>query len=317
MSIEPLPTDQNSAGDPRLTGVEIELGGLSEARVAEICAEVLGGEARQTDHAQWLVEGGNLGKLKVYLDTALRDAAQTRLRDLALDFGREVVPVEIVTDPLDRAGLERLEALVDRLRAAGAEGSGAGLVYGFGVHLNVQVKGETAEDIVPVLLAYALLEDWLRDAMPIDEARRVLPFTDPYPTRFVRALAEAGTGAALETIMDLYAEHTPSRNRGLDMLPLFKHLNAGRIAPALNGATSARPTYHFRLPDCRIDEAGWNIGTEWARWLAVERVSEDADLLERLRAGWLESHGAVTLDRTRWARRAGEILEDAGAEVLA
>ena len=308
----PLPHPVTRDGRPRKVGVEIELGGLDEERVARLCSEVLGGEPVQKDSAVWAVEGTELGDLKVYLDTGLRDAQKTRLRDLMLDLGREMVPVEIVTEPLDPDDLPRLEELVLRLRQAGALGSGSGWFFGFGVHLNVEIRGSEAGDIVPVLLAYALIEDWLRLINPIDESRRLLPFTDPYPNRVVRALCEAGPEATLDQVIRLYLLHTPTRNRGLDMLPVFAHLAPERVRGAVTGATSPRPAYHFRLPDCRIDEEAWSLADEWQSWWLVERVADDRGLLRELCAARLAEHWPVTLDRGHWARRVGEILKQSG-----
>ncbi|MEQ8291519.1 MAG: amidoligase family protein [Roseovarius sp.] len=311
-SFAPLPQPETAEGGPRLTGVEIELGGLGEARCAEICARHLGGVARQVDEAIWQVEDSRIGALKVYLDTALRHADKTALRDAALSLGREVIPVEIVTDPLDRDGLIALDDLREALRQAGALGSGGGLFFGFGVHLNVQVASDRAEAIVPPLLAYALIEDWLRVANPIDQMRRVLPFAAAYPRRLVRRLIALGRGARLGHVMDAYAQEAPSRNFGLDMLPVFAWLDAGRMGSVLTSATSARPTFHFRLPDCRIDEPGWTLDSEWRRWRTVERVAADTEALAELSQGWEAAYAGVPMPRAFWAERCGAILTQRG-----
>ena len=311
-SFAPLPQPDTAEGGPRLTGVEIELGGLDEARCADLCARHLGGVARQVDEAIWQVEGSRIGALKIYLDTALRHADKTALRDAALSLGREVIPVEIVTDPLDRDGLIALDDLREALRQAGALGSGGGLFFGFGVHLNVQVASDRAEAIVPPLLAYALIEDWLRTANPIDQMRRVLPFAAPYPRRLVRRLIALGRGARLGHVMDAYVQEAPSRNFGLDMLPVFAWIDAARIESVLTSATSARPTFHFRLPDCRIDEPGWSLDREWRRWRTVERVAANADALAELSQGWDAAHAGVPLPRAFWAERCGAVLTQRG-----
>jgi len=312
VSFAPLPQPRNAEGAPRRVGVEVEMGGLPEGEVARICADALGGRAVQVDSHIWAVEQSAIGRVDVYLDIFLRKAEQSRLRDLALDLGREVVPVEIVTGPLDMDGLARLDALRAALREAGALGSGAGIVFGFGVHFNVEVASEADADTVRPLLAYALIEDWLRAAYPIDEARRLLPFTDPYPTDFVRALIGAGPGATIDDITGLYLGLTPSRNRGLDMLPLLAHFDKPRVAAVIADKTSARPTFHFRLPDCRIDEADWSLAREWRHWVTVETVARDTALLHRLSDAWTDDHGLVTLSRQSWAARAGRILQSAG-----
>lgn len=309
-----LPQPRNAKGAQRRVGVEIELGGLPESQVAHLCATTLEGTAHQVDSHIWRVEQSRIGQIDIYLDIFLRKAQQGKLRDLALDLGREVVPVEIVTQPLDNEGLRCLGELCIALRDAGALGSGAGWFFGFGLHLNIEIASEEDADIIRPLLAYALIEDWLRTANPIDEARRLLPFTDPYPTDFTRALIEAGPGASRDHVTGLYLALTPSRNRGLDMLPLFAHFDAARIRAAISDKTSARPTFHFRLPDCRIDEPAWSIADEWQRWLTVERVAADAALLTRLSQAWLDDHGLLTLSRQSWAHRAGRILKSAGLD---
>ncbi|MDA3858983.1 MAG: amidoligase family protein [Roseovarius sp.] len=309
-----LPQPLNAKGSPRLVGVEIELGGMDEARVARTCADTLGGKAEQGDGPFWTIKDSEIGKIDIYLDVFLRNAQKSKLRDLALDIGREVIPVEIVTEPLDHAGLSRLDDLRAALREAGGLGSGAGWFFGFGLHLNIEIASDADTDIVHPLLAYALIEDWIRTANPIDDARRVLPFTDPYPTDFVRALIAAGPGARLDQVTGLYLQYTPSRNRGLDMLPIFAHFDPDRIAAAISDKTAARPTFHFRLPDCRIDEAGWSIADEWNRWLLVERVAQDADLLAKLSRAWQDDHGVLTLSRKSWAVRCGAILKAAGLD---
>ncbi|MCZ7675162.1 MAG: amidoligase family protein [Roseovarius sp.] len=310
----PLPRPLNARGQPRLTGVEIELGGLDEAACAAICARRLGGTPCQIDEAIWRVDGTRIGTIKVYLDTALRHAGKSALRDAALALGREVVPVEIVTEPLDRKGLVALDGLRDALRREGALGSGGGLFFGFGVHLNVEIASADADGVVRPLLAYALIEDWLRAANPIDHTRRLLPFAAPYPTRLVQRLVVLGPGGDLRHVIDAYAQEAPSRNFGLDMLPVFAHLDAPRIAPVLGAATSARPAFHFRLPDCRIDEPGWRLDHEWRRWRTVERVAADAGTLAELAREWTDLHAGLTRSRTRWARRCGAILRARGLD---
>ncbi|WP_323766195.1 amidoligase family protein [Marinovum sp.] len=309
----PLPRPDTADGSPRRVGVEIELGGLDERHVAEIAQETFGGTLSHGDGRSLKLTDSALGGLEIYLDIYLRNAEKSALRDATLSLGRDVIPIEIVTDPLDLEGLARLNSLLPRLRDGGARGSSAGLVLGFGVHFNLQVASEDMADIRGPLTAYALLEDWLRAAMPIDETRRILPFTAPYPTSFVRDLLELRADAPLSELIELYVHHNPTRNRGLDMLPLFAHLAPDHMARLkTEGTTSARPTFHFRLPDCRIDEPDWSLLTEWHRWLLVEKVAGDARLLAALGQVWQAAHGPLTLSRHTWAQRCGDILLGAG-----
>lgn len=313
-----LPAPNTQAGQARKIGVEIEFGGLPEEKAAQIARETLGGELVQKSDTIWLLKDSEIGKLQIYLDVFLRNAEKTALRDAALNLGREVIPVEIVTEPLLYEDLPKLDKLVDALRDAGALGSSAGIVFGFGVHFNIEIVDDSVESVRTPLLAYALIEDWLRSVDPIDETRRVLPFTAPYPTGFVRELIGAGSDATLTDLIRIYLAHNPTRNRGLDMLPIFAHLAPDAVEDTLDDLTSARPTFHFRLPDCLIDEPVWSLAQEWKRWVVVERVASDPALLDRLSAAWLDDHPTITIMRRSWAMRAGQILADAGlAEVLA
>jgi hypothetical protein len=44
----------------------------------------------------------------------------------------------------------------------------------------------------------------------------------------------------------------------------------------------ARPTLHYRLPNCQIDEPGWGIHHAWSDWLQVEHLAADQPGLDEL-----------------------------------
>ena len=47
-AIAPLPKPKNAQGAPRKTGVEVELSGLTEAQIARLAVQAMGGEAQQS-----------------------------------------------------------------------------------------------------------------------------------------------------------------------------------------------------------------------------------------------------------------------------
>lgn len=301
-------------GTGRKTGVEIEFGGLTEARATDIARDILGGTICRTgDHALTL-SGSALGDLKIYLDTAFRDAASGTLARAGIDLARALIPVEIVTPPLTRAQLPELDQLRAALRDAGATGTSDGLLLGFGLHLNPEIPGDRAADLAPTITAYALLEDRLRYDGAMDLTRRVLPFSDPWPRALVDALA-ARDDWSRDALFDCYLTHIRSRNHGLDLLPILSHLDPDRVRTALGpDATSARPAWHYRLPDCRIDEPGWTIAGEWARWRLVEQVAADPALLGQLREDWRAYRAALTTTRPDWRRILADRLDRAGLD---
>jgi hypothetical protein len=42
-----------------------------------------------------------------------------------------------------------------------------------------------------------------------------------------------------------------------------------------------RPTFHYRLPNCLVDDPSWSFALEWNRWVEVERLAEDPVRLAR------------------------------------
>lgn len=313
-SFDLLPEPFNDAGAERLTGVEIEFAHLAPEDAAGIVRGRFGGDLRPDGPEGFVLKGAEGGDWKIYLDTALRSEADTALERAGLELGRALVPVEVVTPPLAHAQLGQLDDLSRDLRRAGALGSGGGWLYGFGVHFNPEAPRLTGTATVHILTAYALAEDWLRAHHPIDRMRRLLPFTDPYPRSLVDALAEAWPGLALDALAGVYAAHRPSRNRGLDMLPLLRHLDPEGFARRFPGEenTGARPTFHYRLPDSRIDEREWSLVAEWNRWVLVERIAADRAAMAHLVDGWQAHRAALTTLRGDWAGRSGAILTEHG-----
>ncbi|WP_114964651.1 amidoligase family protein [Alkalilacustris brevis] len=308
----PPPRPRRADGRPRRTGIEIEFAGLSVPEAAGVVQRLWGGEARADGPQRMELRGTSIGEVEVLLDTALARHGGTPLADAALELSRAVVPVEVVLPPLALSDLPESERLVRALRAAGAEGTREALAYGFGVHLNPELPDEEAATILPVIRAYALLEDWLRSADPIDPARSVLPFVDPYPRGFVDLLASEAQEWSINELAGAYLEHTPSRNRGLDALPLLEHLRPDMVRAALGaGAKGGRPTWHYRLPEARINEPGWSLAYEWNRWCIVERVAARPVLLAKLADAWQAHRASLVRLRSDWAVQVEAMLREA------
>ncbi|SNY48627.1 Putative amidoligase enzyme [Pseudooceanicola antarcticus] len=313
-----LPHPKTPDGKTRLLGVEVEFGGLTEARAAQILAEAAG-SAAQRKGGDYRVDGTPFGSCKLYMDTTYRDQDDTALGRAALDLARAVVPVELVTEPFSPGRLDRLDEVLTRFRKAGATGTNDGLFLGFGVHLNVQIRDDSPRHLWSVLTAFALTEPLLRDAYGIDLSRRALPFVDPYPAKLSDALTR-GQPDTVEALAQSYFDISPSRNHALDMLPIFAHLlpetTRRALARGAGGTVSARPAYHYRMPDCRIDNPAWSLSGEWAIWCQIEALAEDHATLDRLCTAWREMR-ADPLERLRghingWQEESGALLEEAG-----
>lgn len=309
--ISSLPDPTRHDGTLRKVGIEVELGGLPEGRVAEFIAGRFGGEVKKTGAYTRAVRGSEIGDVEVLLDTALRDRVSGEVARTGLDWGRAVIPVEFVTQPIDPADIPRIDALCTDLARAGGFGTEDGVLLGFGLHLNVALRGMAIDDILPGLTAFALVEDWMRSRIPIDPSRRALPFVDPYPAPFLDRLCDPTIDWTQERLTRVYLEEAGSRNHALDLLPILKQADPERVVAAVPqmGHKSARPAWHYRLPDARIDDPGWSIALEWNRWCEVERIAADALLLDRLKSAWRAYRDRVLPIPGQWASVSADILD--------
>lgn len=307
-----LPIPETTGGQTRLCGVEIEFTGLSETKVADILQAEFDGKIVETGPRELDVKDSALGDLHVELDTVWRKS-DTAVIEVGLDLVRDLVPVEIVTPPLSCAQIGQLNDSVSVLREAGAIGSRGGVLLGFGVHLNPAVVALDHPHTLRTIRAFGLIEDGLRKAADIDNTRRLMPFVDRWPAKLVDDLAR-GTPDNMVEMMKLYARHTRSRNHGLDLLPLFMEADPElhkRLFP--KDKTSARPAFHFRLPDSRIDEPGWSLKQSWDMWRQVEEIAANEEFLDDLAEAWLAHRGETFSTRGGWAERVLQLTNGAPA----
>lgn len=292
----PLPDHGAARSAARRTGVEIEFAGLGVAETAALIADLWGGRIGRQDTRACRVDGGRLGDVQVELDISLHKAW---IEDLAAQALGDLVPVEIVTAPLRQDQLPELTRLSAALQTAGGMGTQARLGFGFGVHLNPELPADRGS-LVAIIRAYGLLEDWLRGSAPLDTARRVLPFVDPWPVALIDALADQARWDVAE-LARLYAMLAPARGYGLDLLPAFEHLCPQALAGVPDAQLKGgRPTFHYRLAESRLGDPGWSLAYEWNRWVLVERVAANSDLLAQLAAGWQDHRSRLLARKPDW-----------------
>ncbi len=318
----PLPAaTETEDGEPRRIGVELEMIEVDVDTVSGILAGQLGGEIEKTSRYEHVVHGDDAGDWRVELDYAyLKERGRERdgagdddgpgdeigelVADVAesmLRAGAEaVVPVEIVSPPLPLPRLADVQALVPVLRDAGAKGSGAGLSYAFGMQLNPELPGLDARTVAAYLKAFFCLYDWLSARASVDLTRRLTGFSAAFPGSYVRRVVDPDYWPDLEALIDDYLEDNPTRNRALDMLPLFLHLDRERVRAVVDDPrVKARPTLHYRLPNCEIHRDDWGIHLAWGDWLQVEALAADRDRLAELcgaYSDWLDKPLGRLLD---------------------
>jgi hypothetical protein len=163
------------------------------------------------------------------------------------------------------------------LRDSQADGTRASLLYVFGFQLNPQVPDTTADVLVRYLKAYLALEDWLVAVTDVYLPRRLSPFVDSFPGDYKGLVLDPAYAPSLSALIDDYLEYNPTRNRGLDLLPVFALVEPGMVRERVDAPEDVRPrpTFHYRLPNCLVDEPAWSFALEWNRWVEVERLAED------------------------------------------
>lgn len=298
---------ENSRGEVRRVGVEIEFGGLALPDAAEAVRVAYGGELHQ-DHEHRYTVTTPLGKFEVTFDSSLlsdkkyehvldrlglggsegvKDVVEGALRRI----GGAFLPLEIGSPPIPVTELHEITRLEQALRARHAEGTRAGLLYAFALHLNPEAADpHDGPAVAATLRAFLLLYEWLFRRADVDTLRRILPFINPFPDAYARQVIDPDYAPDMPTLIDDYVRANPTRNRPLDLLPLLAFNDPDLMArPELAGQkVSPRPTYHYRLPNSQIDEPGWSIAREWNQWALVERLANDPELLRGLARAYLD-----------------------------
>ena len=288
---EPLlpPSAANPSGEPRRVGVEIEYTGPGCLETAELVRELFGGTIERRDDHRYEVTGSRLGAFRIELDMSAahpkeeESSSLAPVRSVIGSVGSLVMPFEIVTPPMRIDELGEIDELVRRLRTLGARGTERSPLYAFGLHLNPEVASFDGGRLVDVMKAFALLAPWLRSVVGVDLSRRLAPFIQPWPEAYVGRLVDPAYRPRLPELIEDYLAANPTRNRELDLFPLFAWLDRDRVLPRdPAGLVKPRPTWHYRLPDSRVDRADWGIVADWNRWVAVERLAADRERLDRM-----------------------------------
>jgi hypothetical protein len=287
-SFQPLPARE--AETPRLVGVEVEFMGPSARRAAQALAAGVGGDVVAEDAHAFAVRGSELGDLAVELD--LRYAhPQRHGKTLPVRIGPKAaaglgwlvsgaVPRELIVPPLPAGRLAEVDRILGLLRAAGAHGRGATLFGSLGLHFNIDAPAADLPRITAVMLAFGLMEARLRREIAQGQRRLERHLPPPYPPEFLHRIAAPGYRPGQAQLVDDYLAANPTRDRGLDLLPLLLGLDPARVRAKLPyEKIAARPVFHFRLPQAHPGEAGWSIAADWNRWVAVERLAADGERL--------------------------------------
>jgi hypothetical protein len=300
------PKRLNQDGEERSVGFEFEFTGVEMKDAAEMITELYGGQVEQISGYEYKVNNTEFGEFSLELDASLflnkkyekvlktvglnvdklknKDKLEEALRDMA----STVVPFEIITPPIKLSNLSRLNDLVDRLRDWKAKGTGDSFFYAFGLHLNPEVPELSAGSFLRHLKAYVMLDAWIRKDADVNISRKLTPYINEYEMDYIRFILREDYQPEIKELIRDYFTFKNSRNRPLDMLPVFmfveKEFTSGLMKEEL---TSARPTFHYRLPNCSLGDESWSLAAEWNRWVLVEKMANDEQALDQYSRAFL------------------------------
>jgi hypothetical protein len=323
------PRLKTQGGDTRRVGYELEFAGLEFKETVAVLAKAFGVDAKTSSQAEATITHPEWGDFIVEVDSELakdlaRDRARQRrekgessvsddpLAEWIVNLTTELVPVEVVCPPIDMDAMSVLDDVVEGLRAAGAEGTAGSLVYAFGLHINPELPALEPAVIGRYLKAYVIAQDWLLRRHHVDLTRRITPYIDLYPSAYRRKAVAYGDDVTLDKLLTDYLAHNATRNRALDMLPLFKHLAEDRVSSEVTDTRiKARPTFHYRLPNCEIDKPGWHLSDCWNIWCVLEAMADDADLLDDLAEQYRRyDANLINLERAPWHKTLDKMLDE-------
>ena len=302
---------ENFQGSERKVGFELEFSGLDVPDTCRLINAVYPGTTSAESDFEAQVKTAELGVFVVELDwqfgkelakkggekteTGESSELQSSLIQTLASLAGQIVPIEIVCPPLPISKLELLEPLIEQLRQAGAKGTGDSPFFAFGVHINTEIPDASANCLRRYLQAYCIAQDWLIKTHDIDLTRRLTPYVDLYPEEYIHTVLEYDDSIDQDTLIGDYLSHNRTRNRALDMLPLFRYLDEKRVDQTMDDdLTTARPTFHYRLPNCEINREGWHLNESWNTWCVVEHLAIREKLLDEFKAAW-RTHDANRL----------------------
>ncbi|MEX0943900.1 MAG: amidoligase family protein [Pseudomonadales bacterium] len=275
-------------GRPRHVGFEIEFGGLTFESCLDALRASIGRDVTHISPVEATIVHPDFGEFTLELDwqflkqQAKADLIEDDVVKTIASVAGTVVPLELVFPPIDVTQLDQTNEIVESLIDAGATGTDESFLFAFGVHINTEIPELRAPCIVRYLKAYCILQDYLVEAHGVNAARRISPYVDLYPPGYL-ARVLGYSRPDMDTVITDYLQMNATRNRALDMLPLFSTIDEEKIrARVPDNRIKKRPAFHYRLPNCDIGTRDWSLITEWNRWCLIEVLANDEDQLQAL-----------------------------------
>jgi hypothetical protein len=302
------PIETNAQNKLRTVGFELEYSAVELQKSAQLLLQTVGGGTiKEINPYYYKIEATPFGNFSLMLDFQflISKGLEKWLHDVKLDriikkeialaleefiatLSQTIVPYEISTPPLAIDKLDIMEEIKENFRKNGAQGTDANPLYAFGFHINPQLHSFEVAEIVDTLKAFFLLYDYLVDLLEPDIVRRITPYIDPFDEIYIKKILDNSYAPNMQEFIEDYLFFNPTRNRALDLLPLLAFIDAKTLFATLpDEKISPRPTYHYRLPNSKIDEESWHTYEAWNSWILVEKLAFDKQTLREFSQEYL------------------------------
>lgn len=322
------PRTHNQHGELRTVGFEMEFGGIELEETARILLSLFGGNLIRkspyvfkiaTDLGEFTLEAdSNFLKERSYeryfraLGLDPRDSVlATSVEDAVASLAGTLIPFEIAMPPLAIDRLEPVERIRKELQLHSAKGTRSSMFLAFGMQINAEVPDKSPETLLSYLRAFFLLFDWLFVEAEIPLSRKLTPFIHRFPAEYVQLVLNPNYQPDLDELMTDYLTYNPTRNRPLDMLPLFADINPHKVFSYAveRDLVKSRPTFHYRLPNSQVDDPTWTVADDWNKWVEIERLADDPGRIREMSEDYLHVHeDTVVFTRSKWVEKTRDWL---------
>lgn len=326
------PRPYNERNEYRKAGFEFEFAGLEFHITSQIIIDIFGGEVKKIDRYQQRVVNTSVGDFKLEFDSRflkekryenfLKEIGidlnefsfQNKLEDIVATVSSNLVPFEVILPPIPINQLDKIERFREELHKNKAEGTKASPLYAFALHINPELPDLKTITILNYLKAFLLLQYWIFEESKVSFTRqRLTTYIDYFPEEYLLMVLNEDYQPDLDQLIQYYKRYNPTRNRPLDVYPLFTFLRGEDVKKGVDDPEliNPRPTFHYRLPDCKIDDPKWTLYKEWNAWIQVEELAEDPEKMNLMMKDFHQTHKKHFLNfKKKWSKKVNHYINE-------
>ena len=307
----------NKKDNPRHVGIEIEYSNLSLEKSAQLVSQIFGGNLKKVTKYELMLKDTKYGDFKFELDAQLLQKMQNEnlfdklskiignvshdIDDIVDKTSKRFVPFEIAAPPIPIKNIHDADKMVEQLRLNGALGTTHTLYYAFGVHFNIEPPSQDIEDVLKLFKSFLLIQKWIEVQSEVDIARKISPYINDFPKDYIKKVIDLDYKPTQEEFLEDYIKDNPTRNRILDMLPQLAFWDEKKVRGYLpNEKINPRPTYHYRLPNSKVNLFRWNLSQEFQLWVIVELLANNEEIFEKMSKEFLIQLDSPLFNKNEW-----------------